>query len=66
MKDPKHDKITDFGEAYGILEKSSDSFLTAKNMPAEVKDLNSLYNTLVNEVCSYKFESIDDKNSINL
>ncbi len=30
------------------------------------KDLNNIYNALVEEISAYQFESIDEKNSVNL
>ena len=66
LDNPNQNKVADFGETVGLLETTDDEFISAKNIKTFQKDLNTIYNTLVEEVSSYQFESIDDKNGQNL
>lgn len=43
-----------------------DEFISAKNINNYQKELNTIYNTLVEEISAYQFESIEEKNSTNL
>lgn len=66
LDNPNQNKVADFGETVGLLETADDEFISAKNIKTFQKDLNTIYNTLVEEISSYQFESIDDKNGQNL
>ena len=58
--------MADFGDTVALLEVKEDEFITAKNIGNHQKDINNFYNALVEENSSYQFESIDDKNHLNL
>jgi hypothetical protein len=48
------------------LETKDDEFISAQNITTFQKDINKIYNALVEEISSYQFESIDEKNNPNL
>jgi hypothetical protein len=66
LDNPNQNKVADFGDTVGLLETKDDEFISAKNITTYQKDLNNIYNALVEEISAYQFESIDEKNSVNL
>jgi hypothetical protein len=59
-------KVADFGDTVALLETKDDEFISAQNITTFQKDINKIYNALVEEISSYQFESIDEKNNPNL
>jgi len=59
LKDPNQNKVADFWEAVALLESMDDEFISAKNINNYQKELNTIYNTLVEEISAYQFESIE-------
>lgn len=49
-----------------LLESVDDEFISPRNIANYQKELNTIYNTLVEEISAYQFESIEEKNSTNL
>jgi len=47
--------VGDFGDCVGLLESNSDEFISPKNSVTYVKDINEIYNRLVEEVSNYQF-----------
>lgn len=66
LKNPNQNRVADFNDSIALLETNDDEFISPKNITTYEKDLNNIYNTLVDEVSSYQFESIDEKNNPNL
>lgn len=66
LDSPNQNKVADFSDTVALLETKDDEFISAKNVTTFHKDINNIYNTLVEEISSYQFESIDEKNNPNL
>lgn len=49
-----------------LLETNDDEFISAQNISIYEKDLNNIYNMLVEEISCYEFDNIEEKNTINL
>ena len=59
-------RVADFTDTVALLETNDDEFISAKNIKTYEKDVNNIYNTLVEEISGYQFESIEEKNNPNL
>ena len=66
LNNENQNRVADFNDSVALLETNDDEFISPKNIATFEKDLNNIYNTLVDEVSSYQFESIDEKNNPNL
>ena len=66
LDNPNQNKVADFNDTVALLETNDDEFISAKNIATYQKDINNIYNALVEEISSYQFESIDEKNNANL
>lgn len=55
LKDSNQNKVADFWEAVALLESMDDEFISAKNINNYQKQLNTIYNTLVEEISAYQF-----------
>ena len=66
LDNPNQNKVADFGQTVALLQTNDDEFISAKNITTFLKDMNNIYNALVEEISSYQFESIDEKNNPNL
>jgi Leucine-rich repeat (LRR) protein len=66
LKNANQNKVADFNETVALLETNDDEFISAKNIATYEKDINNIYNMLVEEISVYQFESIDEKNNPNL
>lgn len=66
LKNPNQNRVADFNDTIALLETNDDEFISAKNINTFEKDINNIYNTLVEEISSYQFESIEEKNNPNL
>lgn len=58
--------MADFNETVALLETNDDEFISAKNITTYERDINNIYNTLVEEISGYIFESVEEKNNPNL
>ena len=66
LDNPNQNKVADFNDTVALLQTNDDEFISAKNITTFLKDVNNIYNALVQEISSYQFESIDEKNNPNL
>lgn len=67
LNNPNQDKVADFNDTVALLETTDDEFISPKNIGTFAKEINNIYDTLVEEVSSYRFESADEgKNNQNL
>ena len=66
LDNPNQNKVADFNDTVALLQTNDDEFISAKNITTVLKDVNNIYNALVQEISSYQFESIDEKNNPNL
>ena len=58
--------VSDFGDCVALLESNSDEFISPKNSGTYLKDINEIYNRLVEEVSNYQFENIEEDSHPNL
>lgn len=47
LENNNQNKVADFGETVAVLETKDDEFISAKNINTFAKDLNNIYNALV-------------------
>ena len=66
LNNPNQNKVADFNDNVAILETKDDDFISPKNIGTFQKDINNIYNALVEEISTYQFESVDDRNNTNL
>lgn len=66
LGNPNQNRVADFTDTVALLETNDDEFISAKNIKTYEKDVNNIYNTLVEEISGYQFESIEEKNNPNL
>jgi len=59
LENDNQNKVADFGDTVAVLETKDDEFISAKNIQTFQKDINNIYNSLVEEISSYQFESIE-------
>lgn len=66
LNNPNQNRVADFNETVALLETNDDEFISAKNITTYERDINNIYNTLVEEISGYIFESVEEKNNPNL
>lgn len=55
LDNPNQNKVADFNDTVALLETNDDEFISAKNITTFLKDINNIYNALVEEISSYQF-----------
>ena len=47
LDNPNQNKVADFNDTVALLETNDDEFISAKNITTFLKDVNNIYNALV-------------------
>lgn len=55
LDNPNQNKVADFNDTVALLQTNDDEFISAKNITTFSKDMNNIYNALVEEISSYQF-----------
>lgn len=55
LKNPNQNRVADFNDTIALLETNDDEFISPRNIGTFEKDVNNIYNTLVEEISSYQF-----------
>lgn len=66
VDNPLQNHVADFGDCAALLQNVADEFISPKNISTYSKDINEIYNQLVQEVNNYQFENIEEDGHPNL
>jgi len=55
LNNSNQNRVADFNETVALLETNDDEFISAKNIATYERDVNNIYNMLVEEISGYQF-----------